>query len=291
MFEAKASARIYRVTEKSSTLIDGVVIGESQCALFVNGIEVVTFMATVRNLHHLALGFLMSEKLIDGLHDVASIRVHESPDQVYWYIPSLGVNEVRRIAPCEGGVGAIEVRLNHTHFRLPPHRTLTSGCGGGVTFDDLSQAQTPLDSKRTVRAAQIFAMMRELNHSATLYRECRGVHTSALTNGEQLLAIAEDVGRHNTLDKLRGDCMLRGVTTNDNLLITTGRISSEMITKAAKMRVPIVVSRTSPTHLAMQLARAWNITLVGYARGGEMQVYAGMERIVIDDEGRKTEDG
>jgi FdhD protein len=282
MFEAKASVRIYRVTEKSRQAVDGVIIGESQCGLFVNGIEVVTFMATVRNLHHLALGFLASEKLISGLNDVASIRVHEAADQVYWYIPSLGVNEVRHIAPCEGGVGAIEVRLTHNAFRLPPHRTLTSGCGGGVTFDDLSQAQTPLDSNRTIRAAQIFAMMRELNHRATLYRECRVVHTSALTDGAQLLALAEDVGRHNTLDKIRGDCMMRGVNTHDMMLITTGRISSEMITKAAKMRVPIVVSRTSPTHLAMQLARAWNIALVGYARGGEMQVYTGIERIIVD---------
>ncbi|MDE3091141.1 MAG: formate dehydrogenase accessory sulfurtransferase FdhD, partial [Chloroflexota bacterium] len=94
--------------------------------------------------------------------------------------------------------------------------------------------------------------------------------------------IAEDVGRHNTLDKIRGDCLMRGVATRDGILISTGRISSEMITKAAKMLVPIVVSRTSPTHLAVELARAWNITLIGYARGGQMQVYTGIERIVVD---------
>ncbi len=282
MFEEKAPALYYRVSEKNIVPVDGVIIGESRWSLFVNSVEVVTFMATSRHLHHLALGFLASEKLIGGLADVASIRVHEAPERVYWYIPALGVNETRRIAPCEGGVGAIEVRLTHNDFRLPAHRTLTSGCGGGVTFDDLSQEQTPLDSSRTVRVAKIFAMMRELNHSAMLYRECRGVHTSALTDGEQLLALAEDVGRHNTLDKVRGDCLMRGVETRDNMLITTGRVSSEMITKAAKMQVPIVVSRTSPTNLAVQLARAWHITLIGYARGGEMQVYAGIERIVVD---------
>jgi FdhD protein len=136
-----------------------------------------------------------------------------------------------------------------------------------------------LQSDRTIRVTQIFEMMRMLNTSAKLYRECRGVHTSALTDGERLLAIAEDVGRHNTLDKIRGDCLMRGVGTHDHMLITTGRVSSEMITKAAKMRVPIVVSRTSPTHLALELAHAWNITLVGYARAGEMQVYCGIERI------------
>jgi FdhD protein len=115
-----------------------------------------------------------------------------------------------------------------------------------------------------------------------LYRECRGVHTSALTDGEALLALAEDVGRHNTLDKIRGDCLMRRIPTRDRILISTGRISSEMMTKAAKMQVPIVVSRTSPTHLALQLARAWNIALIGYARGGQMQVYNGIERIILE---------
>lgn len=282
MFEEKSSITIYRVTETSSELVDVVVIGESRWSLFVNGIEVVTFMATSRNLHHLALGFLASENLISSLEEIASIRVNEAPDRAYWYIPALGVNETRKMAVCEEGVGSIEVRLTHADFRLPQHRTLTSGCGGGVTFDDLSKEQMPLTSTRTVRVAQIFAMMRELNLKATLFRECRGVHTTVLTDGDQLLAIAEDVGRHNTIDKIRGDCMMRGVSACDQILITTGRISSEMITKAVKLCVPIVVSRTSPTHLAVQLARAWNIALVGYARGGQMQVYTGMERIQLD---------
>jgi FdhD protein len=108
------------------------------------------------------------------------------------------------------------------------------------------------------------------------------VHTSALGDDSHLLVFAEDVGRHNTLDKIRGECLLRGIETRDQILISTGRISSEMITKAAKMRVPIVASRTSPTHLALQLARAWNITLIGYAHAGEMRVYHGIERIRID---------
>jgi FdhD protein len=281
MFEEKTQTLYYRVTETSAKPVQGVIIGESRWALFVNGIEVVTFMATPRNLHHLALGFLASENLIAGLDEIASLRVNEATDRAYWYIPALGINAVRAVAFCEEGVGSIQVRLHRADFHLPPHRVLTSGCGGGITFDDLSKAQRPLDSARKVSAAQIFAMMRDLHAHAQLYRECRGVHTSALSDGARLLALAEDVGRHNTLDKILGDCLMRGIATRDGILISTGRISSEMITKAAKMQVPIVVSRTSPTHLALQLARAWNIALIGYARGGQMQVYAGVERILI----------
>ena len=282
MFEEKAELVYHRVTEKKAERVTGLIIGESRWALYVNSQEVGTFMATSRNLHHLALGFLISENLITGLDDVASMRVNISADSAYWFIPALGLNETRSMPICEQGVGSIEVRLTRANFALPARRIITSGCGGGVTFDDLSKQQAPIESSKKIRAAQVFQMMRELNARATLYRECRGVHTSALSDGEQLLAIAEDVGRHNTLDKLRGDCLLRGIEPCGGVLVSTGRISSEMITKAAKMQTRIVISRTSPTHLAVELAQAWNITLVGYAHAGEMLVYTGVERILTD---------
>ncbi|MGE5264328.1 MAG: formate dehydrogenase accessory sulfurtransferase FdhD [Acidobacteriota bacterium] len=284
MFEEKAKAIYYRVSEKGIERVESCVIGESRWSLYVNDQEVVTFMATSRNLHHLALGFLASEGLIAGLDDIASVRVNLASDCAYWYIPALGLNETRSMPVCEDGVGSIQVRLTRETFILPTRRTITSGCGGGVTFADLSKEQPPIESDIRVSPAQIFAMMRELIARATLYHECRGVHTSALADSaaDRLLAIAEDVGRHNTIDKLRGECMMRGISTRDSMLLSTGRISSEMITKASKMQTPIVVSRTSPTELAVELAKAWNITLIGYAHAGQMQVYAGLERIVVE---------
>ncbi|MBI3913620.1 MAG: formate dehydrogenase accessory sulfurtransferase FdhD [Chloroflexi bacterium] len=281
MFEDKAATIYYRVTATSAEPVQGSIIGESRWVMYVNGQEIVTFMATARNLHFLAIGFLASENLIESLADIGSIRVNHASDHAYWFIPALGVDEERAMAVCEDGVGSIEVRLTRA-FKMPARRILTSGCGGGVTFDDLSKDQPRSQSDRTVHAAQIFAMMRELNARATLYRESRGVHTSALGDGARLVSLQEDIGRHNTLDKIRGECLLRGIDTRDTILIATGRISSEMITKAAKMQVPIIVSRTSPTQLALELARAWNMTIIGYARGGTMQVYHGMERVVVD---------
>ena len=281
MFEDKATTQYYRVTKTSAETVQGAIIGESRWVLYVNGAEVVTFLATPRDLHHLALGFLVSENLIAGLDEIASLRVNEAANRAYWFIPALGVNETRAMVVCKEGVGSIEVRLTRDDFRVPPHRVLTSGCGGGVTFDDLSSQHAPLDSNRTVRVAQLFVMMDALYAQGQLYRETRGVHTSALTDGEKILALAEDVGRHNTLDKIRGDCSMRGIATRDHILLSTGRISSEMMTKAAKMQVPIIASRTSPTSLALELARAWNITLIGYLRADEMRVYCGMERVIV----------
>lgn len=280
MFEDKLQTTVYRIGEKGVEQVSGAVIGESRWALYVNDQEVVTFMATAKNLHHLALGFLASENLIAGLDEIASVRVNLAPESAYWFIPALGIDETRPMPVCEQGVGSIHIRVNRpTPFVVPARRIITSGCGGGVTFDDLSGQQAPVTSTLRVRVPQVFALMHELNAHAILYRETRGVHTSVLADGERLVAIAEDVGRHNTIDKLRGECLLRGIDTHDRILLSTGRISSEMITKAAKMRVPIVISRTSPTSLAVELARAWNITLIGYAHAGQMQVYNGIERL------------
>ncbi len=281
MIEDKSETTIYRVTEKGAKAETGAVIGESRWILYVNDQEVVSFMATPRNLHHLAIGFLASEAFISDLDEIASLRVNRSPDRAYWLIPSLGVNEERAMPNCEQGVGSIQIRLTHAMAALPARRIITSGCGGGITFDDMAGVQPPVESNRTIRPGQVLAMMKELNRQAALYRESRGVHTSALGDGERLLSVEEDVGRHNTIDKIRGDCMLRGIPTRDRVLLSTGRISSEMMTKASKMKVPIVVSRTSPTYLAVQLAQAWNIALVGYAHAGEMLVYTGIERIVF----------
>jgi FdhD protein len=121
--------------------------------------------------------------------------------------------------------------------------------------------------------------MRQLLAAATLYGITRGIHTAALSDGRHLVAVAEDVGRHNTIDKLWGYCLKHAIDPAGHMLLATGRISSEMINKAAKMRLPVVVSRTSPTGLSVRLAQEWNITLVGYARGSSFNVYTGDWRL------------
>jgi FdhD protein len=121
--------------------------------------------------------------------------------------------------------------------------------------------------------------MHKLHLAAELYQEVRGVHTSALSDGQELLLVAQDVGRHNTIDRLWGQALQQGVETEGHILLASGRISSEMINKAAKMKVPIIISRTSPTSLSVELGRAWHITVIGYARGNQFRVYSAPERI------------
>jgi FdhD protein len=228
--------------------VDGEVIEEVLVSIHVNGQELATIAATPIQQDRLAVGFLANEGLIASKDEVRA--VHICPSRL-----------------------CVDVWLTHD-IELPRKAILTSGCGGGVTFDDLTGAQPPLDSDTRLPTDQLWGWMEQLQRVARLYRRTRGVHTSALFQGTIMVSSGEDVGRHNTLDKIRGDCFLRGVDTRGGTLLSTGRISSEMLNKAAKMGCPIVASRTSSTSLSVQLARAWNITLVGYLRRGKMLVYA-----------------
>lgn len=236
------------------TPVAGLIIDEGMVRLHVNGQELATLMCTPSDLVTLALGFLRSEGIIQGLHDVR--LAHVCPSQT-----------------------CVEVWLQDTDVALPSRAILTSGCGGGVTFDDLSQRGAPVASRCRVEPQAIFRAMQDMTAAASLYSTTRGVHTSALSDGQRLVAVAEDVGRHNTIDRLWGHCLQQGIDPADHILVATGRISSEMLNKAAKMGIPAVVSRTSPTSLSVRLAREWDILLVGYVRGHSFNIYAGDWRL------------
>lgn len=257
------------------------VIAETPWSLYLDGRELLTMMCTPTRLHCLALGFLLSEGIIETLDDVWRLRVFTSDDTVYEYFPDAGLNEELRMPTCEASVGSISVQLKRPAPPRPAKRILTSGCGGGTSFDDLSGQREPLHSSLRVEAQELCRLMSDLNENAGLYRQSRGVHTSALYEpaGGERLVLAEDVGRHNTLDKIRGECMLAQIDPRDCILATSGRISTEMIGKTYKMNVPIVISRTSPTVTSVQLAKAWNMTLVGYVRSNRLRIYAGAERL------------
>lgn len=240
--------------------ITGAVPAEGFVRIHVNGLELATIMCSPIEPEILALGFLRSEGIIESMDDV------------------------RRWTNCPSE-RCIDVWLHRAHFEPPTRRIITSGCGGGVTFDDLAGCIQPLDSSREVAPDRISRLLQDLQASALLYLQARGIHTAGLADAEGLRLVAQDVGRHNTVDRLWGKCLLAGQSPADLILLSTGRISSEMLNKAAKMRIPIVASRTSPTALSVELARAWNITLVGYVRSGSLRVYAAPQRLQLPGPG------
>ncbi|MFQ5399323.1 MAG: formate dehydrogenase accessory sulfurtransferase FdhD [Anaerolineae bacterium] len=237
--------------------IDGAVVEEGLACISVNGRELATFMCSPRELEWLALGFLYNEGIIQGLDDVRQIRPSKSRT-------------------------CVDVWLKDVNTELPRRAIITAGCGGGVTFDDLSQRHEPLHADLRAEPAQLAALMRQLQLGAELYRRARGIHTAVLADHERILLQVEDIGRHNCLDKLAGAALQQGMETRGKILLSSGRISSEMINKARRMENPIVCSRTSPTSLSVALAKVWNITIVAYLRQDRMRIYTHPERILED---------
>jgi FdhD protein len=225
---------------------------EMQLTIYINQQELVSILCTPTKLNCLALGFLYTEGIISGIGDVAGMRVCEDDSLV-------------------------DVRMSNPEYKLPTlKRTLTSGCGGGSIFKTQGQK---VASGLIVTPTEVLALMKKLQGQMQLFRLSGGVHTSALSDTSNLLVVAEDIGRHNTFDKIQGECLLRKLSTRDRLVLTTGRVSSEMLLKAAGMQVPVVATRHSPTERAILLARDLGIALVGYAHGNSLSVYSHPERL------------
>ena len=162
------------------------------------------------------------------------------------------------------------------------HRRWTwgTGCGSGGTSRDLDDsAYSVLPVRNTISAQRLLDLSRHFHRRLTLWLETGGVHACALADNQSIHIIAEDVGRHNAFDKIMGLAALRGLDAEDKVVLTTGRLSAEIVSKAAACRVPILASRSAATSLAIAVARRFGLTLVGFARGRRLNVYTGFERI------------
>jgi len=231
---------------------------ERPVTIYMNDVEVATVQATPKDLEEMAAGFLLAEGLIQDRDALAGIDVDAKRGLVY--------------------LSTAEEVPDDMVYKT---RYVTSGCGKGVTFSSVGHARNlaKIDSAACVSSEELYGLMGRMAHEAAAYRDTGGMHACALGVGGRVRYVREDVGRHNALDKLLGRAWLDRVEVADAVLLTTGRISYEMAVKAAKSRVPIVVSRTAVTDLAAEIAIELGITLVGYARGGKLVVYTHPHRI------------
>ncbi len=228
--------------------VDGGVIDEGLLSIYVNGESLATMMCSPLCLEALTVGFLYNEEIIDGMDEIGLLQLNASKS-------------------------VADVILTRDEVALPRRMILTTGCGGGMTGQELSKNQPALDSDCRTTPARIARLMRQLQGAAKLYNAVRGVHTAVLGDESGLLVCAEDVGRHNAVDKVAGQALLEKIETRDKILLSSGRVSSEMLGKARRMGTPVVASRTAPTSISVELAQAWNICVVGYVRRGGMRVY------------------
>lgn len=251
------SIRYLKYSKASVERVDSGIITEASVSLTVNGDVWLSFMCTPIDLEALAVGFLYNEGIIQSYSQVAIVK------------------------PCDNGDN-VDVWLNQPVHK-PPDWRRTSGCTGGITSASANDHTQAIDNLEIVAPDTLLGCMDRLFESQEIYREVRGVHCSMLTNGEKILAMAEDIGRHNTLDKITGKMLMYPAPDGLRIILTTGRISSEMLQKSAKIGASIVVSRTSPSSLSIEMAQRLGITLVGYARRSQFNVYAHPERLGLPD--------
>ncbi len=268
MDSADQPQRTYRYSTTGWTETDARVIRETSVSLTVNGESWLTFNCTPTDLDALAVGFLFNEGIIAERSEIAAVDV------------------------CKQNTN-VDVWLNHS-VEKPQQWQRTSGCTGGYTSQmaDPESAAVPPPAPAvarkngsaavvtaTISPESVLASMDQMLEVQELYRETRGVHCSALSDGAVIRLRAEDIGRHNTLDKLAGHMLLDGVRVHPAIVVTTGRVSAEMLQKSARLGAVMVVSRTSPTTQSIAWAEELGITLVGYARRTQFTVYAHPERI------------
>jgi FdhD protein len=256
MLEPRKHIQYFQVDAGRNEPIGGSTIVETPVSLSINGEAWVSFMCTPVLLEAMAIGFLFNEGVIDSMDEVVDVRL------------------------CEHG-NNVDIWLNHP-VEKPAGWTRTSGCSGGVTAVDSIQKPRSVSFPEgfTLPVSGINRLVEMLFDAQDLYRETGGVHTSALTDGERILLSADDIGRHNTLDKIAGQCLMQNIWPGHRILLTTGRISSEMLQKALRLGAGMLISRTSPSSLSIELAEKWGITLIGYARKNGFNLYAHPERIL-----------
>lgn len=226
---------------------------ESPYTLFVNDREILSIATLPTHLKELFIGFLVSEGVL--------LRPEE--------ILECAVDHQARIVRVE--VDVPEDRL----AGLERKGMLTSGCAGGVIFS-VKAASSPRETIRKpikLSGSTIIQRMKELDRYPGLYSVTRGVHAASVADTELTLAILEDLGRHNAVDKIVGYCFLNHVETSDKLLLSTGRITSEVLIKAARSNFPVVISRSSASSVAIATAKQQQIDVATYVRAGRFNYF------------------
>lgn len=235
-------------------------IREVPLTIMLNGREVVTLLCTARFPDYLAVGFLKSDAFINSPDQITDLNIRDEGD--------------RLIAEVETCHDPWENRVME--------RSITSGCGKGTNFgrNVATISKRRLDGDIKVTPEQILSLTKELHERSTLYNATRGCHNSSLCVPDEMLLFREDIGRHNAIDMICGECFLDNVSVEDKMIVSTGRVASEILLKVVRIGIPILVSTAVATSFSVELARKTGITLVGNVKDDSFWVYNDKGRII-----------
>jgi len=251
---------ILRVTEQGRSDLEDTVTTEFPLTIILNNRELATLLCSPTKLKYLAVGFLFSEDLIKSKDEIREIILDNERGIV-------------QVTTREAGELARDMSFG---------RLIASGGGKGTNFYNTvtgtSQAKVKLSLE--VLAPEVFALMVGFVKRSKVFKATGGVHSAALCDAKSIIIFSEDIGRHNAIDKIFGECILKDMPMDDRIILTSGRVSSEILLKVAKRNIPILISKSAPTNLGVKLAADLGITLIGFVRGKSMNVYTNGWRVV-----------
>ena len=237
------------------------IVTEYPLTIKINSQEFITLVCTPDYLEDLVIGYLSSEGVINSLQDIEDLWIQEKE-----------------------GIAHIKTHRTNPYYQsFQNRRYVTSCCGmsrpGFVFVNDALRAKKMDKIQVCLSIDDAFRLMNDLEKSAALFHETGGAHNAALCDVNGLMVCRTDIGRHNALDKIYGYCLKSNLSIFDKIIVFSGRISSEILLKVAKIGCEVILSKSAPTELALQLAEQLGITTVGFIRGESLNVYTRPERI------------
>jgi FdhD protein len=259
----KVKIEKYNLSTKTSNTIVDYVAEERPLHLFVNTSYWATILCSPSNLKEMSVGHLLSEGILKSTGEIEEVNLNETEDSCYVKLKT-SVN--------------VEERMSFSRLH---QRVVTSACGEQSIYQ-YKRKPAKVTSNLTVKAEIVFNSVNKLNFKAEVFRQTGGVHAAAIyTANGCMVALAEDVSRHNAVDKSIGISVLNNTNFSECFLTSTGRLSGDIVFKASKVGLPIVASLGAALDSGVTMAEAANLTLVGFVRGKRMNVYNAPERIIL----------
>ncbi len=244
---------ILRVSGKNKNMVEDIVILEYPFTIFIDGKETITLLCSPKSLKHLAIGFLHSEGFIKDYSMVDNVQIDKEKGEAYIRLGTTGA----------------------TDEKPQVNKTIASSGGKGTIFYEMLDSLKPMTTNPPdISIHKIREFMRTFSGSSDLFYTTGGVHACAVCDKDGIIYFEEDIGRHNALDKVLGRALVENMDITDKMVLTSGRISSEMLAKVAKSGITTVISRSAPTSLAVHMARKLNMMLIGFVRGEKMNIYS-----------------
>lgn len=255
---------IRRYTDGNFIETEDIIAEEFPLTIYLNDVEFATLVCSPDDLEELVIGFLASEGALRSFKEIESLNIDE-----------------------RGGFCHVKVsRELPKDYGTFSKRVLGSCCGKSRQFyfqADVDTAKFSL-SETKLTPEQCISLMKQMQEKSTIFKDTGGIHNASIASPDGTIVHKGDIGRHNALDKLYGHCLQNNISVKDKVIVFSGRISSEVLTKASKIGVGIVLSKSAPTDLAIKLAHDLNITAAGFIRGSSFNIYSHPWRIIGADE-------